>query len=219
MRVIEEDVYMTLGLPKSSLETIEAKHETNWLDHDSVSKHGEMIEMMESQIDGGEEFKRNFIIFIVPTCLRRNQRGGVNYLILNTLLDLGKVTPYTNYEIKSWAEHEFEVEFGKGYLKNSLDTTTVTDEEVVHEEERRNRSVETEAKVKDQIKGQGHDRIGRVASWSTHPLKRVRKLIAGLMSDELTRDMPKKSKSKTLVLSMILYELKDFLMEIDVVEK
>jgi len=98
---------MTLGLPRSSVEIIEVKHETNasvgfkshlhhwkeqWLDHDSISKHGEIIEMMESQIGGGEEFKRNFIIFIVPTCLRRNQRGGVNYFILNTLLDLGKVT-------------------------------------------------------------------------------------------------------------------------------
>ena len=47
--------------------------------------------MICSQVDGGKEFKRNFILFVVSSCLNGNKKGEVNYLVLNSLLDLTKV--------------------------------------------------------------------------------------------------------------------------------
>ncbi|KAJ8426362.1 hypothetical protein Cgig2_025501 [Carnegiea gigantea] len=95
LRVTEYDVYMTLALPKGPLEVTEAKNETNssaefktllkrwkeqWLDRDSVPKSGKMVKMICSQIDGGEEFKTDFIVLVVSTYINGNQRGEVNYL-------------------------------------------------------------------------------------------------------------------------------------------
>ena len=106
MKITEGYVYMTFSLPKGPLEVIEVKNETtghvefktlpnhwkeNWSNYATILKSEEMIEMMESQVDIWEEFKKNFITFIVSTFLCRNQRGRVNYLILNALLDLHKV--------------------------------------------------------------------------------------------------------------------------------
>ncbi|KAJ8431132.1 hypothetical protein Cgig2_010065 [Carnegiea gigantea] len=157
--------------------------------------------MIQGQVDRDEDFRRNFVTFVVSTCLHENQRGEVNYLILNAVVDLNK---------------EFVIGFRGGYLENTLDKMTVTDEEEnVNEDKCRNKSVKDEAKDKDQTRvskfkstaGGSHNKIGGVDSLARTPLKRVRK------------DVPEKSKSRTPVLSQDSYEIEGFLMEIDTLEK
>ncbi|KAJ8428365.1 hypothetical protein Cgig2_015883 [Carnegiea gigantea] len=95
-RVIERDVYMALALPKGPLEVIEANNETNsstefetllkqwreqWPERDGVPEFGEMVEMICSQLDGGEDLKRNFVLFVVSTCTNGNQRGAFKDLL------------------------------------------------------------------------------------------------------------------------------------------
>ncbi|KAJ8435775.1 hypothetical protein Cgig2_019194 [Carnegiea gigantea] len=65
--------------------------------------------------------------------------------------------------------------------------------------------------------GGSYDRIGGIGASTS--LKRVRKTTAELTSDALIRVMPKKSKSRTPILSQDLYESEGLLMEIDVIEK
>ena len=106
MRLTEHDVHVTLGLPKDLLEAVKPKNERNvnvelasllnhwkqqWPECDSIPKCEEVIDMMRGQVDGGEHFRRNFIMLVVSTCLRGRQRGEVNYLIMNTLVDLRKL--------------------------------------------------------------------------------------------------------------------------------
>ncbi|KAJ8423854.1 hypothetical protein Cgig2_007558 [Carnegiea gigantea] len=86
LRVTEHDVYMTLALTKGPLEVAEAKSEMN------CSRWGRRI-------------KRNFIVFAVSTCINGNQRGEVNYLVLDTLLDLSKVREL------NWARYTMAVLF------------------------------------------------------------------------------------------------------------
>ena len=76
----------------TEFKTLLKRWKEQWPDRDSVPKSGEMVEMICNQVDGGEEFKRNFIVFVVSTCISRNQRGEVNHLVLDALLDLSKVT-------------------------------------------------------------------------------------------------------------------------------
>ncbi|KAJ8438042.1 LOW QUALITY PROTEIN: hypothetical protein Cgig2_014171 [Carnegiea gigantea] len=95
-----------VSIPKGSFKVIEANDEINasvkgksllkhwieqWRDRDRVPKCAYMIAMMESQVDKGEDFRRYFIAFVVPIFVHCNQRGDVNYLIINTLLDLGNI--------------------------------------------------------------------------------------------------------------------------------
>ncbi|KAJ8431131.1 hypothetical protein Cgig2_010064 [Carnegiea gigantea] len=70
MRVIDHDVYMMLGLPKGSFDVVEPKNESNvsvepqWPKRDSAPKCGEVIEMLKIEVDGDEDFRRNFITFV-----------------------------------------------------------------------------------------------------------------------------------------------------------
>jgi len=78
---------MKLALPKGPLMVIEAINENNvsvefksllkhwkkqWSDRKSVPKCAEMIEMMGSQVDATEDFRQNFVMFIVSRCLCGN---------------------------------------------------------------------------------------------------------------------------------------------------
>ncbi|KAJ8428282.1 hypothetical protein Cgig2_034096 [Carnegiea gigantea] len=58
-RVIEKDGHLTLGLPKGLFEVLK------WLDRDSILKCEEMIQMITSQVKGGDDFKRTFITFFM----------------------------------------------------------------------------------------------------------------------------------------------------------
>ena len=75
----------------AEFKTLLKRWKEQWPDRDSVPKSGKMVEMVCSQVDGGEEFKRNFIVFVVSSCINGNQRGEVNCLVLDSLLDLSKV--------------------------------------------------------------------------------------------------------------------------------
>ncbi|KAJ8422132.1 hypothetical protein Cgig2_024219 [Carnegiea gigantea] len=60
---------------------------------------------------------------------------------------------WTNDEIKSRAGQGFEIEFGRGYLEDTLDfIIVINEEEEVSEEEYHNKSVEPKAKVKNQTR-------------------------------------------------------------------
>jgi len=60
--------------------------------------------MMQSQVDRVEDFRRNFVTFVVSTCLRRSQKGEVNYLILNALVELSKKVTRLN-----WAQYTMRI--------------------------------------------------------------------------------------------------------------
>ncbi|KAJ8439005.1 hypothetical protein Cgig2_013001 [Carnegiea gigantea] len=138
MRVTEHDVHMMLGLPKGSLEVVEPKNESNasiafarLLNH---WKHDAEL------IDGGKDFRRNFVTFLVSTCLRGSQKQQVNYPIQYVLVDLSKLCyldrvvfklrsvpchfptlrGWTNVEIKSRVGQELVTGFGRGFLHNSV---------------------------------------------------------------------------------------------------
>ncbi|KAJ8424912.1 hypothetical protein Cgig2_012849 [Carnegiea gigantea] len=133
---------------------------------------------------------------------------------------------WTNKEIKSRAEQEFDVGFGEGYIDDSLDKTTVIDKEAeVNEEGHRNISVEAEVKVKDRTavsKGKALFRDDKVATnkiiinnrllakdmiefeellpRACTLVKRLRKVAVESTTNAPIRDTAKKSKSRTLVL-------------------
>ncbi|KAJ8428327.1 hypothetical protein Cgig2_021775 [Carnegiea gigantea] len=124
----------------------------------------------------------------------------------------------------------FEIRFGRGYLKDTLDKTTVTyEKEEANEEECHSKSVKAQAKVEKQkrvLKVKALLQDGEAATDSIifnsrllakvmteleellpsarNLLKRVGKVTVELPTDVLIRDAPKKSKSRTLGLSSIL---------------
>ncbi|KAJ8423611.1 hypothetical protein Cgig2_011959 [Carnegiea gigantea] len=127
LRVTEHDVYMTLALTKGPLE-----------------------------VDGGEEFKRNFIVFVVSACINGNQRGEVDYLLcyLDRVVfkvwtvkhEFPTLKGWTNDKMKSREKQEFEVGFGKGALEDRLDETEMPNEaQAVHKEEPSNATPEPAA--------------------------------------------------------------------------
>ena len=86
--MIGHDVHVTLGLPMGLLKVVKPENEINvtdefrsllnhwkqqWSKHDSIPKCRELIKMIQGQVDGGEDFKRNFVMFMVSTCLHGNQ--------------------------------------------------------------------------------------------------------------------------------------------------
>jgi len=73
----------------------------------------------------------------------------VVFKLWSTPHQFSRLRGWRNEKIKSKPEHEFKIRFDKGCLKDSLDKTTVIDEEEVNEGECRNNSVEVKAKVED----------------------------------------------------------------------
>ncbi|KAJ8439980.1 hypothetical protein Cgig2_008363 [Carnegiea gigantea] len=209
MRVTEHDVHMTLGLLKGPLEVVIPKDKSNasvkfvsllnlwkqeWPEHDSIPKCG------HSQVDGGMDFKRHCVTLVVSTSVHGKQRVEVNYLMLNTPIELSKAT---------------------------LDKNTIIDEEEeVNKGECHNKSVTGEAKVEDQTRVLKDDKVvtnliitnsrlllklmtesEELLPSTITPLKRVRK------------DTPKKSKNRTLVLSQDSPKSERVLIESDMIEK
>ncbi|KAJ8425377.1 hypothetical protein Cgig2_011761 [Carnegiea gigantea] len=164
--------------------------------------------MINGQVDGGKDFRRNFIMLVGSTCLHRNQRRELNYLIVNALADLRK---------------EFVIGFGKGYLEDTLDKMTIIDEEEeVNEEERHNRNVIFSLTISIVRLNHALSRDGKMTTdliitnsqlqvemiteleelilGACTPLKRVRKVVAKSTSDALIIDRPNKSKSRRPIL-------------------
>ncbi|KAJ8433421.1 hypothetical protein Cgig2_024757 [Carnegiea gigantea] len=105
MRVTEHDVHITLGLPKGALEVVKPNYESIWLERDSIRKCGEVIEMIRGQVDGGEDFKRNFVTLVVSPCLRDSKEEK--------------------------AGQEFVIGFGRSYIEDTLDKTTIMKRNVI----------------------------------------------------------------------------------------
>ncbi|KAJ8421245.1 hypothetical protein Cgig2_013346 [Carnegiea gigantea] len=154
MSVIEHDVHVMLGLPIGPLEVVESENEINatvefrsflnhWKqqcpEHDNIPKYGELIKMIHGQVDGGEDFRRNFVIFVVSTCLCRKQSGEFTYMlccldcVVFKLRSVPRQLPtlrgLTNDEIKYRARLEAVTGFRRGYLEDTSDKTSITDEE------------------------------------------------------------------------------------------
>lgn len=123
---------------------------------------------------------------------------------------------WTNDEIKCRARQESITRFGRGYLVDTLNNITITDEQALFRDGRAaidlimtssRRLVEVIIELEEFIPG------------ACGPLKRVRKVVAESVSDALIGDMPKASKSRTPVLSQDSYKSEGFLMQIDAIEK
>ena len=55
--------------------------------------------MIQLQVDGGKDFRRNFVIFMVSTCLYGKKSEEVNYMILNALVNLREMARL------NWVQH------------------------------------------------------------------------------------------------------------------
>ncbi|KAJ8424453.1 hypothetical protein Cgig2_024991 [Carnegiea gigantea] len=120
-----------------------------------------------------------------------------------------------NHWKQQWPECDrwkFAIKFGKVYLEDTLDKTTITDEEEeVKEEEHRNKS------VKADVKDEGQTGVSKVKNWwscyLTHvPYSREQiKVAAESTSNVFIKDMPKNSKNS--------YESEGFLMVNHAIEK
>ncbi|KAJ8444803.1 hypothetical protein Cgig2_014992 [Carnegiea gigantea] len=256
LRVIEHDVYMTLALPKGPLMVTKAKNEMNsstkfktllrqrrkqWPERDGVPISGEMVEMICSQVDGGEDFKRNFILFVVSAVL----------IGLFSKYGLSSVSStlrgWTNDKIKSREEQEFEVGFGIGALEDRLDETEVPNEaQKVYEEEPSNATPEPAAEAEHDIKRSKIKALLKDAKKASNEIITNSRALAGVMT-ELEKLVPEahaslkkirmiamqtttealftettlqgKLKSTTPVLSPDSCESKGFLLAIEVIKK
>ncbi|KAJ8439006.1 hypothetical protein Cgig2_013002 [Carnegiea gigantea] len=174
-------------------------------------------------IDRGKDFRRNFVTLLASTCLRGNQKGQVNYLVQNVLVDLSKLCYIDDvvFKLRSVPCQFPTLNLGwdRGYLDDSLDKTTVTDEEEqVNEEECHNKSVKDEAKAEDQT-GVSRIQMKELIPGVCTLLKRVGKVAVESTTDALISDRPKKSKSGTPVVSQDSYELEGSLIKINSIEK
>ncbi|KAJ8420428.1 LOW QUALITY PROTEIN: hypothetical protein Cgig2_014307 [Carnegiea gigantea] len=150
MKVTEHDVHVMLDLPTGSLEVVEPKNEINmtvefisllnhwkhqWPECDSIPECVELIEMIQLQVDRVKGFRRNFVIFMVSTCLCGKKSGELCYLdyvvfkLRSVPRQLSTLKGWINDEIKYRAQQESVTGFGSRYLKDTLDKMSITDEE------------------------------------------------------------------------------------------
>ncbi|KAJ8420849.1 hypothetical protein Cgig2_023138 [Carnegiea gigantea] len=148
-----------------------------WPERHNIPKCGELIDMIQGQVDGSQDFRRNFIIFV-----------------------------------------ESVTGFERGYLENTLDKASMTDEEEqVNEKEHHTKGVEDEGKAEDQTgiskvkaaidliitKSQPLmeviTELEELIPKARSPLKRVRKVAGESVSNAIIRDTSKRSKTRTLI--------------------
>ncbi|KAJ8423658.1 hypothetical protein Cgig2_006237 [Carnegiea gigantea] len=151
--------------------------------------------MTQGQVGEVEDFRRNFVMFMLCYLDR------VVFKLRSVPHQLPILRGWTNGEIKDWV---------RCFLEDTLDKTSAIDEkEQVNEEEHHSKGVEDEGKA-------ALFRDGRVVTdliitnirrlveviielqdlipGARPPLKRVRKVVAESMSDALIRDKPKRLK-------------------------
>ncbi|KAJ8427652.1 LOW QUALITY PROTEIN: hypothetical protein Cgig2_010665 [Carnegiea gigantea] len=250
MTVTKHDVHTMLGLPKGSPEVVEPKNNSNvsvdllnywkqqWLERDSIPKCGEVIEMMQCQVDEAEDFRKNFVMLLVSTCLRGNQRGELCYLdhvvfkLRSVPCQFLMLRVCTNGEIKSRVGQEFIIRFGGGYLEDTLNSMR-------KKLMKRNIAAKVmKMKLKPRMKQEFQRTLFRdgrnqfdnnsnrllaevitkleeLIPRARTPLKRIRKVAAKLTSDALISKRPNKSNSRILVLLQDSYESEGFLMDIE----
>ncbi|KAJ8444547.1 hypothetical protein Cgig2_000826 [Carnegiea gigantea] len=86
--------------------------------------------MVQGQIDGGEDFRGNFVMLVAK---RRSQSPNNEHT--------------GRFEQSEMTELEFIIGFGRGYLEDTVNKMTITDKE---EEERPSKNDEDEAKAEDE---------------------------------------------------------------------
>ncbi|KAJ8434379.1 hypothetical protein Cgig2_014226 [Carnegiea gigantea] len=196
-----------------------------------------MVEMICSKVDGGEEFKRNFTVFVVSSCINGNQRGEVNYL----LCFLDRVV----FKVRT-VKCQFPTLRGWTNDKDCLDETEKPDEaQVVHEEEPSNATPKAAAQaehdtVQSKIKALLEDakkvsneiitntrvlagvitELEKLVPEAHASLKTVRIIAVQTATDALFAEttLPGKSTSNKPVLSPDPYESEDFSLAVEVIK-
>ncbi|KAJ8426892.1 hypothetical protein Cgig2_005271 [Carnegiea gigantea] len=102
LEITEEDVHATLASPMAS--TCEPKNEytklleqwrTRWnLGIIRTPKVGKMVEQILHRGDHGEEFKRDYRLHIISTCIIGSMNGNCFFIILKSLVDVNQIANY-----------------------------------------------------------------------------------------------------------------------------
>ncbi|CAA0825526.1 Unknown protein [Striga hermonthica] len=102
IHVNEDDVYAALGLPRGSIhimnkqKRVESSILNEWIGLFNVRRPSnitatKVLEKLEECSDGGDWFKRHFIVLMVTCLFESCQNGMVNFRIVHLLEDLSKV--------------------------------------------------------------------------------------------------------------------------------
>ena len=102
MRILEEDVYLTMGFPRGSKPVTEASKNdkgdylqvlNEWKGQwgGVLPKTSQVLTQMRNQSHGGHLFKRNFVVYVVFILIKGQQSLNVNHIILKSLVDLKEV--------------------------------------------------------------------------------------------------------------------------------
>ena len=109
LEINEEDVHATLALPMGQLEvqvasTCEPKNEytklleqwrIRWnLSRTESPKVGKMVDQILERGDHGDEFKRDFVLYIISTCIIGSMNGDCFFRILKSLVDVDQIMNY-----------------------------------------------------------------------------------------------------------------------------
>jgi len=102
LRIGEEDVYLTMGFPRGSKPVSEARKNDKgvylqildeWKGQwgGVLPKTHQLLSQMKSQKQGGDLFKRNFIVYLVSTLIKGHQSLRVNHIVIKSLVNLEEV--------------------------------------------------------------------------------------------------------------------------------
>ncbi|XP_056692520.1 uncharacterized protein [Spinacia oleracea] len=134
MKITLDDVYVSLGLPKGAKKVIEAKARdpsveytkivSDWFRDLGVNNTvtvGDIVKNIKVLVDGGEIFKRSFVVLVVSTLLNGNKNAKANYKILKSLGDVNDVKDmnWCQYTLESLCDcsREWQAENGDGLFK------------------------------------------------------------------------------------------------------
>ncbi|KAJ8431033.1 hypothetical protein Cgig2_022975 [Carnegiea gigantea] len=154
LRIIEEDIYLTMGFPRGSTPVQEAKKSDKgeytwvldeWKDQwrGVLPKTQQVLAQMKNQRQESDLFKRNFIVYVVSTLIKGKQTWKLCYVdcVMYKKRKIGREFPIlANWTSKDlWTRMNFELEsyqgFGKGIendvIKASeIPTVYIQEEEV-----------------------------------------------------------------------------------------
>ncbi|KAJ8434394.1 hypothetical protein Cgig2_014241 [Carnegiea gigantea] len=109
LEITEEDVHATLALPMGQLEvqvpsTCEPKNEytklleqwrIRWnLGRTGSPKVGKIVDRILDGGDHGDEFKRDFVLYIISTCIIGSMNDDCFFRILKSLVDVNEIVKY-----------------------------------------------------------------------------------------------------------------------------
>ncbi|KAJ8440091.1 hypothetical protein Cgig2_025290 [Carnegiea gigantea] len=109
LEITKEDVHATLALPMGQLDvqvasTCEPKNEytkllekwrIRWnLGRTGSPKVGKMVDRILQRGDHGDEFKRDFVLYIISTCIIGSKNGDCFFRILKSLVDVNQIVKY-----------------------------------------------------------------------------------------------------------------------------